>query len=326
MSIERMKKAIDAALAAYEAWLADESVNEVTEPLEDAVESLVLIFEAVEAPQQYQAVARVVERIAPEWTAWKMEVARKGAEGIFPSRRWTEAMRDLARHWILSDKPCLPPLEPVVELNRQKVSARQIAMIYGWLLDNGQPDTSKVFEELAEPGKHTSGIDHRIAKKQADREAKLAELDAIAERRIRARQKAEEAAPEGLDELIAQHVSRKQIRSMVPGVTDEQINESATRQGIEAPAEDYRSANATRGKYDKELSVADEAMLAAGIHGGREQEVTEETPAEWPQAVVEAVIAHSNAGLSPREVAKLIGGEIRTPDVRQILEQLTGVG
>jgi hypothetical protein len=172
MGSDRMKKAIDAAIEAYHGWLRDEAVNEVTEELEDAVESLLLVFDASEAPQEYQALARVVERIVPEWESWKQEVAKHGTEGVFPGHYWSNAMRDLARAWMMPEEYEVPALEPVAELTRQNVSARQIALIYGWMKPDGSPDTQKVFEEQFKPGRHTENMVHpAIAKRKATKDS-----------------------------------------------------------------------------------------------------------------------------------------------------------
>ncbi|QDV26341.1 hypothetical protein [Aureliella helgolandensis] len=46
----------------------------------------------------------------------------------------------------------LPP--PIEQLQKQKVSPNQIALIYGWKLEDGSPDAQKVFEEISKPGTH----------------------------------------------------------------------------------------------------------------------------------------------------------------------------
>jgi hypothetical protein len=55
----------------------------------------------------------------------------------------------------LDDMAGLKPPPPVHHLiDVEKVSPMQIARIYGWIDENGDPDTAKVFEERDKPGTH----------------------------------------------------------------------------------------------------------------------------------------------------------------------------
>lgn len=324
MKAERLKALVDQTLRCYQSWGANQDVREISEELEDAIDAMLLGFQAIEAPQEYQAVARVVENIVPEWQAWKDQVALRGTEGVFPGKRWFNAMTELGRAWITSEKVVLNPLEPVSELMRQGVSPRQIALIWGFELPNGQPDMEKVFQEAANPGTHTKGVDPRVRKAQEARERQIAEMEEIIERRRKERERVEQAAPEGLGQLIKEAVSVRQIKKMIPGVTDEQIRAMADSMGLPPPDVDYAPVQSARAPHEPEISEADKTAMDAILREANTVEVEEEVPeAAYTKEIVAEVMAHKSNGLTDaRRISREMSGRLTTKQVRDILETM----
>lgn len=137
------------------------------------------------------------------------------------------------------DKPSFRHPEPIQQLIHQdKVEAWQVAKIYGWLDDRGNPDPRMVQEELDKPGTH---YDPKTWKHPAQ---KLLEAEVAAKWSTRtpavvpeSLEEIEEAAaqsqiaPESLDTLISQKVSIDQICAMKQ-VDRETVERRASELGV----------------------------------------------------------------------------------------------
>ncbi len=121
-------------------------------------------------------------------------------------------------------------MSPRIYVDTQGVGQRQVAKIMGWYTEDGDPDVSKVNEELQHPGKHFDPETH-VTPKDQEREDALAELweQRKVERQEAATAEAEAApvTPESLDTLVQlPGMSTRQIRKMLPDVTLEEIQET----------------------------------------------------------------------------------------------------
>ncbi|MBX3422229.1 MAG: hypothetical protein KF752_11800 [Pirellulaceae bacterium] len=142
------------------------------------------------------------------------------------------------------------PLESIdILLNKQRVPIQQIAKIYGFVSSNGSPDVHKVEEELANPGTHTGGdwlppveMKHRqeIAQRWAGRSPVMDFLDSTQQNSFT--RSAE--APESLETLIRQRVPIMQILKMKPGLTREDVEQSAVEMGVMLPDAKYKRPDA----------------------------------------------------------------------------------
>jgi hypothetical protein len=115
MSEARVKAAVDKLTNEFQRWL-DSEVDEVTEQLEDAVDGALLTFGAMDVGQEYQAVARLVERLEEPWARWKETLGSRGSQNNYPARAWFAAMKELMAAWIAHKPPVMPSIEPVALL------------------------------------------------------------------------------------------------------------------------------------------------------------------------------------------------------------------
>jgi len=74
-------------------------------------------------------------------------------------------------------------LETIEQLDKQKVSDRQICLIYGWVEPDGTtPQFSKLREERAKPGKHTGPDSGFVPPVEKARQKEFKRQNAIIER------------------------------------------------------------------------------------------------------------------------------------------------
>jgi hypothetical protein len=175
-----------------------------------------------ELSEKFHAEARqiglAITNFANEWVRFT-DLARADAD-VNPagdSQLWStyETIRSATKK--LSFK--LP--EPIDQLlNREKVPAPQVALIYGFLHADGTPDVNMVQAELEKPGTHfdpktwvhpsQKSHDAEIARAWAKRSPANLPLSSYAA----AEASAPEVAPEPLDMLIQQRVPVEQIATM----------------------------------------------------------------------------------------------------------------
>lgn len=188
--------------------------------------------------------------------------------------------------------------EPIETLVAQKVTDRQIAMIYGWKQPDGSPDTAKVLEEKAEPGKHydpATWVHPSEVKVKAELDARWAQRTDRVDARVVAKH-TRPAAPETIDELIQQRVPSKQIAKM-KRVDIEEVRQRAAELGI--PLD---------GQFVRRTSPADKMAEMREADADRDADLAKkmqrdtEDPAE-PQSLVERVLDLYLDGNSPQQIA-----------------------
>jgi hypothetical protein len=228
--------------------------------------------------------------------------------------------------WIAHKPPVMPSIEPVALLVAQGCSPRQIATIYDWILPDGQADLDRVYEEIEKPGRHTKNKMNPLEVRQRrDQEAKLKALEDVMTKRASTRMTEVKEAVEGLDTLVAQGLSRQQLRLNLPHVTDQEIDDSAARQGLMQPPEHYDTLASVRGIFENGPSAADEAMLDGNVFAGRGERVPVDDAGEpvLTDEVRQRIIALAASGLAPREIRRVVAVDgLTTKEIRQLIESL----
>lgn len=110
----------------------------------------------------------------------------------------------------------------------------QIAKIYGWLDENGNPDVNKVAEEIQQPGKHFDPKTwmHKNDKKYFEELAeRWKNRQQVQKSNIAAKNIPKPVAPESLDDLIVEGVSAEQIAKMKK-VSVDAVYERASAMGV----------------------------------------------------------------------------------------------
>jgi hypothetical protein len=95
----------------------------------------------------------IFDDLAAAFTRWIQEASLN--QDTAPPRGNSEIHTAIERLKAAMKTNSLPKPDPIEQLiNLQRVSPQQVAMIYGWKLEDGSGDTQKVFEELNKPGTH----------------------------------------------------------------------------------------------------------------------------------------------------------------------------
>jgi hypothetical protein len=134
----------------------------------------------------------------------------------------------------------LPKPPSVKDLrDNQKVSEQQIALIYGWVDEDGYPETDKVLDEYEKPGKHSGkGWVHPATTRRLKADAEQWAQRNGARGPVFTSKPVEDAArskPPSLDEMVRLGCPPKQI-SNVHGITEAEAMEllQAHKEMIEA--------------------------------------------------------------------------------------------
>lgn len=260
-----LERIVDAVIVERDEWAQtpDEAINEA---LETAVDTMLDAFAEGSIPAECRQLAGIVERAGKPWYQWKDKVRDTGLVRAQPANEFWACLRELQAARDVVSEPHAVPLETVAELCEQKVGPHQICEIYGWKASDGSPQLWKVFEEKAEPGKHSTkceGWENPVLKKQKakimrERDAKV-KVDALIERKLT---KAEAVAPETLEELVAQGVSAEQICEM-KRLTLPQLFAECDKREIPRPAL-RTGVHGSAGVYDQAVSEEVERSMAGG--------------------------------------------------------------
>ena len=289
MSTDRVRQIFDVTdhmLGERAMWaeLPDEAVSLA---LEEAVDTVMEAFASGPVPTACRAMEAVVADALRLWREWKDRVRDTGMVRIVPVTRFWRLLDTLAEERRKADPPPTIRLESVKLLHEQKVSARQIAMIYGFVDNLGRPEIWKVEEELAEPGKHTgpnSGWVNPVEKTKQEKEAKeQAALNRVTQLVNHKVNRESAPPPEALEDLVHQGVSVEQIVAML-GMTAQAVYAECDRQNLSRP-KTIEEIRATAGPFSREPNEAEERIRAARHGEGKTATESEEKPTVSPEPV-----------------------------------------
>ena len=271
---------IDHVLARRRDWIESDAPY-VTEDVETAVDELVEVFSGGTIPGSCRAIEGQVSQLGRYWRDWKDQVAATGLSTILPSNDFWKAIERVAELREAAKPRPKRRLETIQDLAVvQKVPAYQICDIYGWMDENGQPESWKIAEELAEPGKHTgpeSGWVDPGEKKRLEGERKRAAIVA----RLAAKQDAKIAranlkAPESLEELVGTDVPLHQIADILK-TTEAAVLAECDRLGLDRPAS-LSSVHASRAPQEPGIAAEVEAGYDATVENARRVRAAEGPP------------------------------------------------
>ncbi|MCD0459128.1 hypothetical protein [Roseiconus lacunae] len=197
--------------------------------------------------------------------------------------------------------------EPIASLVVQNVSDRQIAMIYGFKDENGDPDLTMVAEEKAKPGTHydpDTWIHPSEARLQSQIEAEWSKREAIVDQN-KADSFTPREAPESIEELINQRVSASQIAQM-KNVSIERVQEIADEIGL--PIDGQISPPSQLVSPSDQLAEMRkrEAEMQAEIDELRKRDSERELQSNQendPPTLIEQVSTLAASGKKPGEIA-----------------------
>lgn len=289
--------------APYVSWRG-RPTKAISEAVADAFESLSEKTATMEVDRDARAVVLMVDKFDEQYVEWaeKSELTPEDANPGGSREMWS-AWQDVIGS--TADRPTRR-LEPIKQLDIEKVPERQIALMYGWKHSDGSPDAQKVREERENPGTHYNAaewVHPQDAKDDAETDAAWSIRSARIDAEIA--QSTPAAAPESLDDLILQDVPSKQIARML-GITPEDVKARAGQMGVPLDGQfvpsisphdrmqDVRDADADR---NRQLRKAAESELRAA-----------ETDVD---AMPERILSLAADGQNPKQIAKLLSGDFK---------------
>jgi hypothetical protein len=279
-------------------------IKAVSEAVANSLEALFAKVGTLDIATDAHAIVLAIDAFNDRYDEWA-ELSELSPEMSSPKgspemwAAWGDVMRSLP------ERPA-KRLETIAQLDLEKVSDRQIALMYGWKQADGSPDVNKVREERAAPGTHYNAAewvnpqyakeDAEIAAKWSERAIRITSVESIAEAKM---------APETLDDLIRQDVPSKQIAMMLK-IDIEEVKARARAlnfplDGQFVPSvsphdrmQDIRDADVEKRRKLQELAAADSATRAA-----------ETDVATMP----ERILSLAADGQNPKQIAKLLSDD-----------------
>lgn len=254
---QQLKAAFDDVMARYDRWRSADAPSELymgqpvkpmTEDVIEALDAFGAARDIEDVPDDVKPIILVIDVMDDEFQAW-LSARSVAPESVFPGgtaelRSAIDAVADS-----FTVKPRKLP-ESITSLVDKGVGLVQIAKIYGFLDEDGDPDTAMVMEEMREPGTHynpetwVSAAERRRQREVAEQWARRDHVpfDRITDKHDKPRR----IAPEPLDQLIAANVPSQQIAKM-KGIDLEEVEQRAAELGI---ALDGRFRHPVAGKND----------------------------------------------------------------------------
>lgn len=298
--IERWETAIDAPQVTWRGM----AVKAVSEAVADSLEALFDKLDTTDIAVDAHPIVLAVDAFNDRYTEWA-EMSELSPEMASPKgspemwAAWGDALRSLP------ERP-VRRLESIGQLDLEKVSDRQIAMIYGWRLVDGSADVNKVREERTEPGKHykpEEWIDPQYAKDDAEVAAKWA----VRSQRVQsvAMQSEAKMAPESLDDLISQDVPSKQIARML-NIDVDVVRERARQLNVPLDGQFVPSVSPHDRMQDiRDADLEKRRKLHAAAAADAELRAVETDVASMP----ERILSLAADGQNPKQIAKVLSGD-----------------
>lgn len=310
--------AADKFIATHNQWVDSPESKLITQGYEDALLECVREFASGDLPATCRSLAAAVDALSDEWSDYEGYVSQSAP---MPKDTFWEAVQKLITERVGSTPDTRKPIEPVRVLLKQKVTPRQIAVIYshngnGPFMRNGIPQEHLVYKESETPG----SVIPKDWTHPAD-EARLAEsrkTEDLRITRLASKGTTFKPCPESIEELLRQKVFPNQIAQM-RGCSVEQVLAEAERLSIPTTASAKESLDLARqhnpalpaaeddapylGDDDDETELAEEADVEAA--GEAEAEVSSELPVE------EQIAALADDGLTSKQIADRLGISIQ---------------
>ena len=338
---------VDNLLTEHEAW-SDDDAPGLSADLEARITETCDQFADGDIPGDCRKLDRLVDKLREQWMAFD---SRRGlvreTTDLIPDGAFWSVLEEIRKARAKATEVTYAPLETLAQLDAQKVSDRQICIIYGWA--KSAQDSPEVWrkalqtlaEERAEPGRHL-GREVFVHPMERERQARQEQSRQIAERireaTARRLKEANDSPPESWEQLFTEGVSAKQIARMMH-VTVDEVFSKAAELGFDAPSVDYEDVRNARAPQEPELPEATEramrhASRAGNVAqakpekpkpGGRKPKATkaaasEEDDDDGPLSLEGEVALYKSQGFSVPEIADAVGQPVET------VEALLGAG
>ncbi len=276
---------------------------------------------------------RLILEFGGHWRAFVSAQQQNMDVGMLPGENLWAAWEALDGERFTSTAPELKYIEPLAELVSQKVSPKQICLIYGFLRPDGSPDIRLMREEQEKPGRHTGADTGWVApvNKAIVEKLKMAEIDreAIRRRRNMKVAAANTPAPETIEMLVADGVSCEQIAKMKKTSTDA-VLQYCNDNNLPTPQMNYDATLKGPKPYDRdkseerqriEANMATQGPYTGPVGDGEAIEVNEgaeDLPIAEQMQITEAA-GYAEQGMTPPQIAQHM--RIKADAVRELLRK-----
>jgi hypothetical protein len=282
--------------------------KQISGEVESAAQDLFDLVNRLDIEESAYPLVLEIDRFDDIWLAWA-ETCSKSPDQADPSgspevwAAWEQVLKELTPR-----SYSLP--EPIGALANAKppVSPNQIAKIYGWYDEHGQPDTQKVQEEITTPGTHFNPktwvhpsrkrFEAQMQRTWQERAKRVGDARRSGPAESRPEQRAKPEAPESVEELIRQGVNSAQIVKMKK-TTMAHVRAVAAELGVpldgNVVADVFRKGRADTDD-EKDIAEKAETMRVAGLN----------THDELGGDIKGRVLAMSADGVKPGDITKAL--------------------
>lgn len=265
---EQLRAAVKEFMRVHQEWVDADDRPNPDESYADAIDAMFAVFEAGEIPADCRQLTARVLLLQRLWDAYLDQ--RESGIRRYPENEFWEAREALEKALTnVAVRPTFKPLETIQQLREQKVSDRQIASIYGFLGENGEPQPHMVQQEIDNPGTHIGPdwVDPRVRAWEAEQAAINSHADnLVAKHQAAARAAQNPQAPESLLDLWEQGVTAKQAAKILDKFVDEVEAEFRKLDEQKLAGESKCDGDATAASTaEKVYALADQNMTAEAI-------------------------------------------------------------
>lgn len=196
----------------HDAWVDDGNRPNPDSIYWDAVDAVNQSFSAGTIPSDCRTLAEAAAGLSKEVEVFNQ---REDEGTVYPRAEFWGAIQGIREALADTEEPELRPLESIQALDKQKVPHRQIALIYGLVDREGNPQGHLIQQELDKPGSviDDNWIDPRIRERQAAENAASEHAE-----RLESKGRAADRSPpckETVEELWQQGVGARQAAKML---------------------------------------------------------------------------------------------------------------
>lgn len=208
-------------------------------------------------------------------------------------------------------------VEPIEDLIAQGLSQRQIAKIYGWQKSDGTWDEGAVQAARRDPAydPRKPEFDESKLHSPAEREHMQIVEDRWDERTARISKQVEERiheetriAPESIHDLVQlASMSVKQIKKILPDVTDAEIQEACEAAGVRLNDQQWATSTRPASAAERLRQQEAEEAKAAKKHREIQKKAIDSDPPADDEDLILRMVALSDEGFSATDISKIIG-------------------
>lgn len=316
-------RAIEALASIHHDWLTSDD-KEVTLRLYQQIDDTLGVVALGDVPAECRKLCAAADRVAEQWQDFYLSVTDDDRTEISPPAELLAALVNLYDQRKEAEYREPPPIEPIEQLEKQKLTDKQICCVYDWWLSPGVEDIGKLQEERKKPGMHTGkGFVHpMIRRRQAEEAAcKAAREEFHRMQREKLKRLNEPNDPRPMVELVNEGLSARQIAKL-KNITADAVMRECNRLGIAPPPMDYQDARTERAPSEPSVPESIQRIMhAEQARPTRPTAAGEPVPemASGTRPIEDRILNLAADGLDAPAIAKALQAEGTNISERRIL-------